>query len=159
MLVFGWGISGKKQEIKQSSNVYYLCLLLNIHTLYATSIYASCPQQSKYFKYIVSHNPLICCSYFSGLTSLLHCMWVISWLLQFMQSETRLQWKEQFVGMAFCRYFFINLKNTVKIFLDKKNLYTVNDNCNGKLTKSTFALLALIWNLEVFQLCLSYLSY
>lgn len=133
--------------------------------MYITFVYFSTPihcilqtflpllHKSLYFEYIVNHNPLICCSYFSGLSSLLHCMQVISWLLHFLQREIRLQWKEQFVGMAICTNFFINLRNTVKIFLGQKKIYS-EWQLQWKIKKKR-QFWSFIWNLEVFQLYFS----
>lgn len=74
--------------------------------------------------------------------------------------EIRLQWKDQFVGMQICRNLFINFKNTAKILIDqkkkKKNAYSEwHLQVWLKPNKSSFALLTLIWNLEVSQLCLT----
>lgn len=120
--------------------------------MYITFVYFSTPirwilqaflpllHKSLYFEYIVNHNPLICCSYFSGLSSLLHCMRVISWLLHYLQREIRLQWKEQFVGMAICMNFFRNLRYCGD-FLRPKKLYIVNGNCNGRFKKKKVVLI------------------
>lgn len=109
----------KKEENEQGSNVYYLRLIFNI----SCTLQAFLPlfhNKLLYFEDIVNHNPPICCSYFSGLSSLLHCMWVISWLT-FLAKGNKTTMKRAVCRNGNLSEFLFKLKKYCEDFLDKKN--------------------------------------